>query len=46
MDLTDDELLRKAYFERPADMLVMELAKRLDAALTEIETLKGNDDES
>lgn len=44
MNLTNDELLRKTYFERPTDDLALELAKRLEAALDEIEklTTKGN----
>ena len=40
MQLTDDELLRNTYFERPTDELALELAKRLENALMEIETLK------
>lgn len=44
MNLTNDELLRKTYFERATDALALELAKRLEEALNEIEklTTKGN----
>lgn len=40
MQMTDDELLRKTYFERPTDEMALELAKRLENALMEIEILK------
>ena len=44
MEFTDEELLRKAYFERPDDELVKELAKRLESALEEIENFEKDEE--
>lgn len=45
MKMTDEELLRITYFERHTDELALELAKRLENALMEIETLKRTEHE-